>query len=71
MNKLINRIRLAIWVLQGYIIVCYKTDTKELLGAITDEGTIATNYTYMEFLSKDKLIKNKDKFFVEIGGDNE
>lgn len=62
--KIIDRIRLAIWLLQGNIIVCYNTETRELLGAITDEGTIATNCTFMEFVSKDKLIRKNNMFFV-------
>ena len=39
MNKIIDRIRLAIWLLQGNIIVCYNTETRELLGAITNDNT--------------------------------
>ena len=71
MNKIINRMRLAIWLLQGNIIVCYNTETRELLGAITDEGTIATNCTFIEFVSKDKLIRKNNMFFVEKDRMNE
>ena len=68
MEKIITRIRLAIWLLKGDAIVCYNKKTRLVLGAITDEGTIMTNLSDIEFVSKDNIIKKKFKYYVKEEG---
>ena len=64
LEKITTRLMLAKWILSGDVIVCYKTKTGEIIGAITDNGTVYNEGISIEFVSKNNI--DYDKYRVKI-----
>ena len=64
LEKITTRLMLAKWILSGDIIVCYKTKTGEIIGAITDTGTLYNEGISMELVGKEHI--DYEKYRVKI-----
>lgn len=64
LEKITTRLMLTKWILSGDIIVCYKTKTGELIGAITDTGTLYNEGVSMELVNRKHI--DYEKYRVKI-----
>ena len=65
LEKITTRLMLAKWILSGDVIVCYKTKTGELIGAITDTGTLYNEGVSMELVGREHIDYEKYKVKIE------